>query len=83
MKAEGDYKGLAPYFIGREENVKSNLIYLLNDLLKLEIKELKFDKLNKDSNAHQYAYLMKKDLKNKLKTYVNISIKQLEKFLKK
>jgi hypothetical protein len=70
-------------FNGREQDVKSNLKYFLNELLKLNITELSFMKLSRDSNAHQYAYLMKKDLKNKLETYINISVRQIEKFLKK
>jgi len=70
-------------FNGREEDVKSNLKYFVGDLLKLNIKKIFFQKLDKDSNAHRYAYLMRRDTKNKLKTYVSIKFDDIEKFLKK
>ena len=48
--------------------------------LKIEINYTKFDK---NSNADKYAYLMRKDSKNKMDTYVEISLEDIEKFLKK
>lgn len=69
-------------FNGREEDIKSNLNYFLKDLLKLNVREFSFNRLPSDSIAHRYAYLMSKDTKNKLKTYINISIPEFETFLK-
>ena len=69
-------------FNGREDDVKSNLDYFLGKLLNLKI-EIKFGRLSNDSNAHKYAYLMRKDTKNQLKTYIKIELHEIEKFLKK
>jgi hypothetical protein len=69
-------------FTGREQDIKSNLDYFLGQLLKLEF-NIRFSKLDENSNAHKYAYLMRKDTNNKLTTYVNISIAEIEAFLKK
>lgn len=69
-------------FNGREDDVKSNLEYFLGKLLNLKI-EIKFGRLNNDSNSHKYAYLMRKDTKNQLKTYVKIELHEIEKFFKK
>ncbi len=69
-------------FNGREADVKSNLEYFLGKLLSLKI-EIRFGRLDHSSNAHKYAYLMRKDTKNQLKTYVNINLYEIEKFLKK
>lgn len=70
-------------FSGHEQDVKSNLNYFLKDKLKIKIKKIRFGKLKDSSNAHQYAYLMRKDNKNKLDTYIDIKLKNIEKFLKK
>lgn len=72
-------------FDGRENDIKENLKHLLIKKLKLDLKadDIQFDKLDESSNAHKYAYLMRKDCKNKMTTYVNITIKDFEKFLKK
>lgn len=70
-------------FDGREEDIKSNLNYFLVNLLGIQIDKIDFHKLNSNSNAHKYAYLMRKDNKNKLSTYVNISLNNIEKYLKK
>lgn len=69
-------------FNGRETEIKSNLIYLFG-LIGLKIERIVFCKLDKGSIADKYAYLMRKDTKNKLKTYVHISIEDVEKYLKK
>ena len=69
-------------FNGREDDVKSNLEYFLGKLLNLKI-EIKFGRLGHDSIAHKYAYLMRKDTKNQLKTYIKIELHEIEKFLKK
>ena len=69
-------------FNGRETDIKSNLIYLFG-LLGIKIERIDFCKLGKGSIADKYAYLMRKDTKNQLKTYVHISIEDVEKYLKK
>ncbi len=69
-------------FNGREDDVKSNLEYFLGNLLNFKI-EIKFGRLSNDSIAHKYAYLMRKDTKNQLKTYVKIELHEIEEFLKK
>ncbi len=70
-------------FNGREEDIKSNLKYLLSNLLNMQIRSISFGKLGAESNAHKYAYLMRKDTKNQLRTYVKISFSEVENFLKK
>jgi len=71
-------------FEGRETDIKNNLNYFLGELLNLDVKKrIRFNKLDKDSNAHKYAYLMRKDIKNKMNTYVKITLKDMEKLLKK
>ena len=42
-----------------------------------------YQRLANDSHAHIYANMMRRDIKNLLKTYVNISLEDIEKFLKK
>ena len=69
-------------FNGRETDIKSNLTYFFG-LLCLKIERIVFCKLDKGSIADKYAYLMRKDIKNQLKTYINISIKDVERYLKK
>lgn len=68
-------------FNGREEDIKTNLNYFLE---KIQTKQttMRFERLGKESAADKYAYLMRKDTKNKLNTYVKITIKQLEEYLK-
>ena len=72
-------------FHGRENDIKENLKYFLIKKLNLKLKEedIKFDRLKESSNAHRYSYLMRKDSKNKMLTYVKIEIKDFEKWLKK
>jgi hypothetical protein len=69
-------------FTGREQDIKSNLDYFLGQILKIEF-NIRFSKLDEDSNAHKYAYLMRKDTNKKLRTYVSISLSEIEAFLKK
>lgn len=66
---------------GKENDIKSNLKFLLEDRLNLKINEVIFTKLEKDSNAHIYADLMRKDKNNKLNTYTKIELKDFEKLL--
>ncbi len=70
-------------FQGRETDIKENLRFFLSKLLSLNINKIYFMKLDENSNAHHYAYLMRKDNKNKMKTYVKIKLEEIEKFLKK
>lgn len=69
-------------FDGRENDIKSNLNFLLRKKLSLDI-ETTFTRLPKESNADKYAYLMRKDKKNLMKKYyVGIKLEDFEKFLK-
>ncbi|MDP1729197.1 MAG: hypothetical protein Q8L27_03280 [archaeon] len=71
-------------FYGNEEKIKDNLRYFLGSLLELNINEkVSFIKLDKNSNAHHYAGLMRKDNKNLMREYyVKITIEDIESFLK-
>jgi len=70
-------------FDGKEQDIKNNLDYFLKETLGIGEVEMNFKRLDRDSAADKYAYIMRKDDKNKMKTYVKISIKEIEKFLKK
>ncbi len=71
-------------FDGRENDIRENLRYFLMNNLNLDLRDrIYFSKLGKKSNAHKYAFLMRKDKKNKMQTYVKIDIKNMEKWLKK
>ncbi len=65
-------------FDGREQEIKTNLKYFLEEKLGLKC-DFEFTRLEKNSQAHQYSYLMRKDNKNKMDTYVKISLKEIEK----
>jgi len=69
-------------FDGKEHDIESNLRYLLGEKLGCNLENIAFMKLE-DSNAHRYAYLMRKDEKNKLKTYTKITLQEIEEFIKK
>ncbi len=69
-------------FSGRENDIKINLEFLFTKL-KIDLGDVMFVKLPSDSSADHYAGLMRQDNKNKMKTYVNITLKDIEKFLKK
>lgn len=70
-------------FDGKANDINFNLKHFLENKLKLSIETSRHERLPKDSNAHKYAYLMRKDNKNKMKTYVKISLQEFEEFLKK
>jgi hypothetical protein len=71
-------------FQGREKGIIENLTFLLKKNLNLDIhNKILFDKLSNDSNAHKYAYLMRKDNKNKMNTYINLDLEDFERWLKK
>jgi hypothetical protein len=42
-----------------------------------------FQRLSNSSHAHIYANMMRRDTKNQFKTYVEIELEDIEKFLKK
>ena len=58
-------------------------MFFLGKLLNVTIEKISFCKLDSDSNAHRYAYLMRKDTKHKMTTYVNVTLNDIEQFLKK
>lgn len=71
-------------FIGRENDIKNTLLRFLEKELGLNVGDrIYFVKLSSDSNADRYSYLMRHDTKNKMNTYVKISIEEIEKWLKK
>jgi hypothetical protein len=71
-------------FIGREDDIRKSLIYFLEEKLEFILNDrVYFDKLPKDSNAHKYSFLMREDKKDKMNTYINISLKDFEIWLKK
>jgi len=70
-------------FDGKENDIKSNLNYFLGKLLNIKIERVVFCRLREESNAHRYAYLMRKDTKNQMHNYIQIKLEDIEKFLKK
>lgn len=74
------YIDICKDFYGHEKDISSNLRYFLGEKLGLNI-HIRYLKLPKESNADKYAYLMRKDVKNKMQGYVNIRLKEIEKFL--
>jgi hypothetical protein len=70
-------------FQGKENDIKENIksIFKKNTLKFPE--RIYFVKLLNNSNAHKYAFLMREDRKDKLSTYVDIKLKDFEKWLKK
>lgn len=69
-------------FQGHEKDITSSLKPLL-EKLGFNVNKPKYLKLPRGSIADKYAYLMRKDTKNKMKGYVKITLEELEKFLKK
>jgi len=69
-------------FDGKEHDIESNLRYFLGEKLGCNLESISFMKLE-HSNAHRYAYLMRKDEKNKLKTYAKIELQEIEEFISK
>lgn len=70
-------------FYGKENDINANLKYLLESQLGLKIKSIIYNKLKDNSNAHKYAKLMRMDSKNIIRNYVQISLSDFEKYLKK
>jgi len=70
-------------FQGRENDIQENLKFFLRKVLNLRLDEIRFTRLDKDSNADRYSLLMRKDTKNKMNTYIKIELKDFEMWLKK
>jgi len=74
---------ICPDFKGRENEINQSLRFFLNEKLKIKIGRPLFQKLSKSSYAHTYASMMRRDQKNLLNSYVDISLKDIEKYLLK
>jgi len=70
-------------FKGRENEIKQNLKFFLDEKLELKTGKPLFQKLLKSSFAHIYASMMRRDKKNLLGSYINISLEEIEKYLLK
>ena len=68
-------------FPGKEREIKDNLHLFLEKELGFNIKNTYFSKLSPESNAHKYAYMMRIDTKNMMKTYIKITLEDMEKWL--
>jgi len=70
-------------FSGRESTINQNLRFLLEEKGKMQIGVPLYRKLPPSSLAHWYAKNTANDSENRLDTYVNITLEDIEKFLKK
>ncbi len=70
-------------FKGRENEINQNLKLFLTEKLKIKIGKPLFQKLSKSSYAHIYASMMRRDKKNLLNSYVDLSLKDIEEYLLK
>ena len=70
-------------FPGRERVIDQNLKYLLEEVGGMEIGKPLYQKLPPSSQAHWYARMMSTDGENRLDTYINITLEDIERFLKK
>ncbi len=70
-------------FKGRENEITQNLKYFLEKNLGIKTGKPLFQKLPITSPAHIYASMMRRDSKNLLRTYVDIKLEDIEKFLLK
>jgi hypothetical protein len=71
-------------FNGRENDIKKTLKYFLEIGLKMNLNgRIYFGKLPQESNAHRYSFLMRHDNKNQMKTYIKLSLEDIEKWLLK
>jgi len=68
-------------FKGRENEIKQSLKFLLEGKIGIKMGKPLFQKLSKKSYAHIYASMMRRDKKNLLGCYVNISLNDIEKYL--
>lgn len=71
-------------FNGREKEIKETLFSLQKkDGFPNKISDIQFGILDIDSNAHKYSFLMRKDTKNKMNTYVDVTIEDIERYIRK
>ena len=70
-------------FKGRTNEITQSLRYFLETLLKIKMGKPLFQRLSNSSHAHVYANMMRRDTKNQLKTYIEIKLEDIEKFLRK
>ncbi|MBR9703792.1 hypothetical protein GOV12_00135 [Candidatus Pacearchaeota archaeon] len=70
-------------FSGRESTITQNLRFLLEGKGKMKIGVPLYQKLPQSSLAHWYALMMTRDSENCLDIYVDITLEDIEKFLKK
>jgi len=70
-------------FSGKENDIKQILSHLLRNKLGVKSLTIYFCTLPKGSNADKYAFLMREDRKNLMKTYISVKIEEIEEFLKK
>ena len=70
-------------FHGHKNDINNTLRYLLEKRLGLQIGSPRHQRLPNSSEAHRYANLMHNDTLNKLTTYVDITLKDIEKFLRR
>jgi hypothetical protein len=69
-------------FTGKDQEIKENLKFFLENQLGLDIKErIFFGKLSIEANAHKYACLMRMDTKDKMSTYIRITQEEFERWL--
>ena len=70
-------------FSGRKSTINQNLRFLLEEKGRMKIGVPLHQRLPPSSLAHRYALMMLRDSENRLDTYVDISLDDIEKFLKK
>jgi len=70
-------------FDGKENDIKENLKAIFGKGNLLFPKSIYFCRLPDDSNAHKYSFLMRKDRKNKISTYISIKLDEFERWLSK
>ena len=68
-------------FRWHENNIEQRLKKLLKKKLGIQVNSIRTKKLPDDCDIDNYVYLMFKDKYNLLSTYVNLSLKDIEKFL--
>ncbi len=84
LKLSGNvHLNLCRDFYGKDQDIKDNLKFFLEEKLGLSIgDEFHFDKLDPNSNADKYSFLMRHDHKNEFKNlYVKITLTDIEKWL--
>jgi len=68
-------------FRWHENNIEQRLKKLLKKKLGIQVNSIKTHTLPKGCDVDRYVYLMFKDTYNLLSTYVNLSLRDIEKFL--